>query len=249
MFGAVAGGAAAAEAPAAKAGSKRKGEEDIGSDSKLLEAVAALALQHESERRSTARDQNVVFKMKKESKVAASMEKGSDEYSKDGKAAREAAESEGKEYKGNPNGKKPDALLRMLLWKVAEEITEDVVAKARTAVQADPTQEAAATRALEVLQRVRQLGLAQKDNLALRATRCFSVVPAGDATVVKWIWAAQGVPELTAMARELRETKALRLVDIEVEEDEAPQSRAAKEVQKQLDSRKGAGKGDKQRRR
>ena len=248
--GASSAAAAAAAAPPVAGGGtrKRKGGEEHHKENhhKLLEAVAALTLIHESERRSAARDQNVVFQMAKDSGVAVLMAKGSDEYARDGKVARENAESQGTSFEGNPNGKKPDALLRLLLWRVAEAITDDVVTKAQTAVQQDPAQEAAAKRALEVLQRVRQMGLVQKDNKALRATRCFTVA-SQDKGVVKWIWSAQAVPELVAMGRELHETKALRLVGIEVMEDEAPQARAAKDVRGMLDSlasgSRGKGKG------
>ena len=88
------------------------------------------------------------------------------------------------------------------------------------------------------MQRFVSVGLGLKDNKQLRATRCFVVNPAAEADFTKWIWAAAASPELVGLARELKVTQALRLVGIEVEEDEAPMSGAAKEVQKVLDGRK-----------
>ncbi|CAK0906607.1 unnamed protein product, partial [Prorocentrum cordatum] len=215
---------------------KRKGRASVTP----LEAAAALTLIREGKGRSMARDLNIVFQMKKDSPVAIRMLKGMDEHAKDGKLAREAVETQSEEFKGNPNSKKQDALLRLLPWNAAAAISEDVAPKALAAARQDPGWEEAAKKALDVLQRANQMGMVQKDNPALRATRCFSVVVEADKPVAKWIWAAQGAPEFAAMAKERKGAQAPRIADIEVAKDGVPQSRPAKEVKELLGSKTGA---------
>ena len=68
--------------------------------------------------------------------------------------------------KGHPERKRPDALLRLLLWRVAQLITDDAVKTMQ-----DPGK--------QVLLNLRAVGNAAKTSADMRATRCL-VVPADD---------------------------------------------------------------------
>ena len=133
-------------------------------EAKQLDAVVMLRLNLESERRSTARDQNTVFKIRKDSELAGPLQEGLEAYTTKGQNARDAAMIKGEQYQGHPQGKRPDALLRLLLWRVAQLITGEAV----KAMQ-DPGK--------QVLLSLRAVGNAAKTAPDMRATSCF-VVPA-----------------------------------------------------------------------
>ena len=86
----------------------------------INEALARLTLQLENERRSNARDENVVFVMGADSELAKTLAWAEGEYTKAGDAARKAAQDAKEQFRGNPNGKKPDALLASLLLRVTQ---------------------------------------------------------------------------------------------------------------------------------
>ena len=100
----------------------------------------------------------------------------------EGQNARDAAKNKGEQYQGHPQGKRPDALLPLLLWRVAQLITETAP---------EPVK--------QVLLNLRAVGIAAKTSTDMRATRCF-VVPADD-NHVKRIWAAESRPELRELGR------------------------------------------------
>ena len=98
-----------------EANKKRKGmksptdEEEVPErDSKLVMALARLALQHESERRAHARDDNVVFSIPSSGELAKELLWAADKYAETGAQLKK---EQGENYKGHPNGKKPDAML------------------------------------------------------------------------------------------------------------------------------------------
>ena len=100
--------------------------------------------------------------------------------------------------------KQPDALLRLLLWHVAQMITEEIVA-----ATPDPRK--------QVLFSLHTVGIAAQTSTELRATRCFVVL--ADDNHVKWIWAAESQPELREMGRASRGSGVLSKIGVAVEED------------------------------
>ena len=91
--------------------------------------------------------------------------------------------------KGIHKGERPDALLRLLLWRVAQLITDEAVKTAQGPGK-------------QVLLFPCAVGSAAKTSADMRATRCI-VVPADD-NHVKLIWAAESRPELRELGRVLR---------------------------------------------
>ena len=122
-----------------------------------------------------------------------------------------------------PHEKRPDALLRLLLWRVAQMITEEIVA-----ATPDPGK--------QVLLNLRTVGIAAKTSTELRATRCF-VVPADD-NHVKLIWTAESQAELREMGRALRGSGVLSQIGVAVEEDTVPSSKQAKIVSTLMNERR-----------
>ena len=94
-------------------------------EAKLLDAVVVLTLNLESERRATARDQNTVFKIRKDNEPAGFFQEGIEAHTIEGQNGQDAAKNNGEQYQGHPQGKRPDALLRSLLWRVAQLITDE----------------------------------------------------------------------------------------------------------------------------
>ena len=111
MFGPIPESNTPMDVTATEGNKKRKGmksptEEVPEGDSKLVLALARLALQHESERRAHARDDNVVFSMPSSGELAKELQWAADKYSETGAQLKK---EQGENYKGHPNGKKPDA--------------------------------------------------------------------------------------------------------------------------------------------
>ena len=113
-----------------------------------------LTLNLESERRTTARTAS----------LQAPLQDGIEAYAIEEQNARDAAKNKANRIKDHPQGKRPDASLRLLLWRVAQLITDEAVKTAQ-----DPGN--------QVLLNLRAVGNAAKTSTDVRATRCF-VVPA-----------------------------------------------------------------------
>ena len=82
----------------------------------LVKEMAKLLLQHEDTMRSNTQDQNVVLELEQQSTMKASMDRALEQYDEAGKVAREAAKEKGVTFMGNPQGKKPDTLLRAVIY-------------------------------------------------------------------------------------------------------------------------------------
>ena len=113
MFGPIPESNTPMDATATEANKKRKGmkspaEEVPEGDSKLVMALARLALQRESERRAHARDDNVVFSMSSSGALARDLWWAADKYMETGAQLKK---DQGENYTGHPIGKKPDASL------------------------------------------------------------------------------------------------------------------------------------------
>ena len=124
---------------AREANKKRKGmksptdEEEVPErDSKLVMALARLALQHESERRANARDDNAVFSMPSSGELAKELQWAADKYVETGAQLKK---EQGENYKGHPIGKKPDAMLASLLYRMHQAILTKVGGDSATALE------------------------------------------------------------------------------------------------------------------
>ncbi|CAK0838736.1 unnamed protein product [Prorocentrum cordatum] len=131
--------------------------------------VTKLLLQREDNFRGSARDKNAVVKLKTGSQMQLALAAGIQNYQKVGRDARAAVEPI--EHRGHPHGKKPDAYLRILLFRLSEAIEgriEDVLA----AVAQGPHP----AESKEALRLAVEFGKSLNDKEAkLKATRCFDV--------------------------------------------------------------------------
>ena len=133
---------------------------------------------------------------------------------------REMPQETREQYRGHPHGKRPDALPRLHMWRVAQLITEEIVA-----ATPDPGK--------QVLLNFREVGTAAQTSTELRAF----VVPTDD-NDVKWIWAAESQPEHRVMGRALRDSGLLSQIGIAAEEGTVPSNKQAKIVRKLMNERK-----------
>ena len=230
MFGPIPESNTPMDATAREANKKRKGmknptdEEEVPErDSKLVMALARLALQHESERRAHARDDNAVFSMPSSGELAKELQWAADKYAETGAQLKK---EQGENYKGHPNGKKPDAMFASLLYRIHQAILTKVGGDSTTALERfvensahlEKNQKAVALQTWQVVAA-----------RAVRATRCFVVQSKKDETT-KWIAAANGDPELSMALRVCKQINPLKNIGVESQTDHTPQSQAAKDV-------------------
>ena len=202
--------------------------------------MSRLLLQHETDTRATARSENTVLRTKAKSELEAALSWGLEQYEEEGKKAREEAEESGEPFQGHPGGKRPDALLRSLVFRLALQIQKHEKAVTQAITYPNGTKNADFQKALEVIVAYGSLA-ASAEGKTLRANRCFRLAE-DDEGMVKWVFAATAHPPLAEAFRQLRGTKVLKATGAELVEDFAPQSAAAKEVQR-LAFPKGSGKG------
>ena len=107
----------------AKESSKKDQREDKGAqeenpedEAQLVKLIARLTLQHEFERMATARAENIASEFEASSETMVAMEASKTAYEAEGEKARKIS---GDQYKGHPEGKKPDAMFRMLAFRLA----------------------------------------------------------------------------------------------------------------------------------
>ena len=208
---------------------KRKEADDDDADgSKLNRLMAKLLLQHEDTLRAAARDDNFVLAMAEDSPLAKALEAGAAEYKAKGEESRSKAKDAGDTYMGHPAGKKPDAMLRMLIFRLAEAIGHK-----KTELEAATATDAPCRAALELVATVG----AQGANMKLQATRCFWL---SRDNVVKWIFACNAELELKGAFHILRAKRVLEVVGVELMHDFAPRSKAAREIEEQVFRKKQA---------
>eukprot|EP00959_Pyramimonas_sp_CCMP1952_P397987 8338863-Pyramimonas_sp.AAC.1 len=149
------------------------------------------------------------------------LESSTAHYQKVGKEARDAVAAA--DYRGHPLGKKPDAYLRMLLFRLSEAVgarLEEV--KAAVAQGTNPQESASALTTLV------EFGGGLKDSeVKLKATRCFdakvtSTIDGEEVEEAKWIFAAMAHPTVTAALYVLKANGRLKSVSLILEDDEAP---------------------------
>ena len=134
------------------------------------------------------------------------------------------------EFKGHPWGKRPDALMKMVLYRVSEALQNNEEAvKAAIAQGPDPE---ATVKAMKTI--LEWGGKVQEPETIFHATRCF-VITTDDAEgneVKKWIFAVCHHSELHQSFETLRDNGGGRAAGLQLERDSAPRSQAAKKVEK-----------------
>ena len=225
------GGAGGKSSTPGTSGSTANGNEpSIGKEQQeMFEAIAKLSLQLEGERRAKARDDNFVFEMSKASALAKTLAWAEEAYKTEGDKKRK---EQGDDYKGHPQGKKPDALLASLIVRLVEAIKkagdgsiEGYVRSKLTSLSQQGQEDAVAV--LYVLD-----GRAQQP-MEIRSTRCFKIETKEDGgEMTKWIAAATRDKELETAFSTTRKFGLLSGIGVTVAEDFAPMSGAAKQVQK-----------------
>ncbi|CAK0843448.1 unnamed protein product [Prorocentrum cordatum] len=185
---------------------------------KLTNLMCRLLLQHEAAHQADARDDNFTLTLKVGTKIEMALENGLQNYIATGKSARE-----GDNFKGHPLGKKPDALLRSVIFRMAEAY-ENSSQPVQEAVK-NGTNPEKALGALEVLQRWGSI--AKDTEIMARATRCFKVKLAeGDVEQVRWIWAVNYHPELKLALSTLRDKGGLKAAGILLGHDYGQRSKS-----------------------
>ena len=154
----------------------------------LMIALAKLTLQYEQERQNRARSENFVL----EAMVGM--------YEQEGKTTRA---NQGDHYAGHPQGKRPDALFRGVLYWLVESVRENQQAIEQRLQTDEPVAAA--------LKRVLQVGEQAAQNRDLKALRCFRVKSKDEAgqDVVRWIFAPSRQQQLADDLWTLREAKTL----------------------------------------
>ena len=132
-----------------------------------------------------------------------------------------ARANQGDKYVGHTQGKRPDALFRGVLYRLAENVRENQ----QVIEQRLQTEEMFAA----ALKRVLKVGEQAAQNRHLKALRCFRVKSKDEAgqDIVRWIFAPSRQRQLTEDLWTLRETKTLE----PLLEDFTPRTKAAKQVQ------------------
>ena len=85
-------------------------------------ALAKLTLQHEQERQNRARSENVVLQASTSHPVMHRLEAVDEMYDQEGNTA---GANQGEKYAGHTQGKRPDALFRRVLHRLAESVREN----------------------------------------------------------------------------------------------------------------------------
>ncbi|CAK0820107.1 unnamed protein product [Prorocentrum cordatum] len=201
-------------AEGAGAGEDVEGDEALGNQKQLPRAMARLLLQHEGHRRAHARDDNIVMEIAEDSSLQTLLDKAEECYDEMGKSARKAPD-----FQGHPEGKRPDAMMRSILQRLARVVQEGQAVLGPTIAQLpDPgEQEEWGAKA------------ASPAGRELRATRCFHLPPNSE-DKVRWIFALKAEPKVEAMFQLFRATQCLKPLDISFQFDHALESKAAKKV-------------------
>ena len=151
---------------------------------------------------------------------------------------RERKPGSGDQFKEHPEGKKPDAMFRMLAFRLAA-LVEKQNKDLDGAVGA--LKEQYQETAKRALQTVLITGMQAEKDKDMRNKRCFDVnYKDGQKQCIRWILAAPVHPEFMHALNVLKQTRILEAVQIKVEEDRATMSKAAKDI---WDALKAGGSG------
>ena len=181
----------------AKESNKKEQREDKGSqeenhedEAQLVKLTARLTLQHEFDRMATARSENIVLEFEASSETMVAMDASKTAYVVEGERARKI---NGDQYRGHPEGKKPDAIFGMLAFRVAtlvenQKMVLDTAVGALTEQHQDLAQRALLT--------VLNIGKQAENDRDMRAKRCFDErYKDGQKSCMRWILAVPADPE------------------------------------------------------
>ncbi|CAK0818786.1 unnamed protein product [Prorocentrum cordatum] len=200
---------------------KPNADTEVAGISKKDRLMTKLLLQHEDNFRGSARDQNVVVRLRVGSQMQVALESSTAHYQKVGKEARDTVAAA--DYRGHPLGKKPDAYLRMLLFRLSEAV-EDRLEEVKAAVAQGANQQESAVALMTLV----EFGKSLKDpEVKLKATRCFDVrvtttIDGKEVEEAKWIYAAMSHPAVMAALYVLKASGGLKSASLILEDDEAP---------------------------
>mmetsp|Transcript_292 Transcript_292/g.732 ORF Transcript_292/g.732 Transcript_292/m.732 type:complete len:247 (-) Transcript_292:346-1086(-) len=215
---------------------KRKGAtvsqsgEEVLSDRKAKELLQALAkghLQLVEENRHRSRDENIMIQVKGEHVLAQGMESSIEKYDEMGKEARGKVANMS-QYRGHPEGKRPDALFRALLVRICQCLE----AKATVIEEKLSSLAAEGGKIRQHLGVIQSYGnAAMKEGCPLRCTRSFRIKQGEDIDEVhKFIFFSASEPDLMSAFRMLRASQFLDCIDISLEVDGAPRSGHSKRI-------------------
>ena len=143
--------------------------------------------------------------------MATELERGIEDYAEQGTKARQKAKEDEATYMGHPAGKKPDAYLRMLLFRLQEQ--QQVLQTEIDAAVAQGPKPAETKAALSLIV-AQGLAAADKEQGAkLKATRCFCI-EVEDSKQSKWIFACNGMPELNQAFTTVWENGCLAAIQV-----------------------------------
>ncbi|CAK0823847.1 unnamed protein product, partial [Prorocentrum cordatum] len=209
---------------------------EIAGISKKDRSMTKLLLQREDNSRGSARGQNVVARLEVGSQMQMALAASTAHDQKVGGEARDTVAAA--DYRGHPLGKKPDAYLRMLLFRLSEPVE----------ARYDEVKSASALTTLV------EFGTSLKDpEVRLKATRCFDVrvmttIDGEEVEEAKWIFTAMAHPTAMAATYALKTNGGLKSVSLILEDEEAPRSKTAKELEKLVFRGGGNGSNGKQKR-
>ncbi|CAK0851097.1 unnamed protein product [Prorocentrum cordatum] len=199
-------------------------EENQAGYGELVTAMAKLLLVHEGERRAPARDANFVLEIKEKSEFQEVLETAVAHYDATGKIERAK-----EDFKGHPDGKRPDAFFRSIFFRLHQLVEKNQTVVDQKVSQMQPEIQLGAQQALSKLKLCGGKA-ATDEGKKLRATRCFKL-EADENGVVKWIFALEGEPYVKDIFLALRRTEVLEVLGVRLTYDFAPQHKQAKKIQ------------------
>ncbi|CAK0821997.1 unnamed protein product [Prorocentrum cordatum] len=134
------------------------------------------------------------------------------------------------EFEGHPWGKRPDAQMKMVLYRITEALQANEAA-VEAAIQQGP--DPSATK--QAVKCIAEWSTRVQDTTTIfHATRCFMVTTQDTANheVKKWIFATCHHPELQQAFMQLRDNGGALAAGLLLERDTAPRSKAAKTVER-----------------
>ncbi|CAK0896491.1 unnamed protein product [Prorocentrum cordatum] len=203
---------------------------EVAGISKKDRQMTKLLLLREDNFRGTARDQNVVVRLRVCPQMQVVLESSTAYYQKAGKDAK------GKVTAADLLGQKLDDYLCMLLFRLSVAVVarpEEVVMVVAAAAHGTNPQESA-----PALMMLVEFGMRPKGPEArIKATRCFDVkapttIDGEEGEEAKWIFAVMSHPTVKAAPCVLKANGGRKYVSLLPEDDEAPRSKTAKELEK-----------------
>ena len=148
---------------------KEQQEEGPEDEAQLVKMIARLTLQHEFERMATSRADNVALEFEANSEIMVPMEASKEAQGAEVEKARKTSSDQ---FKVHPEGKKPDAMFRMLAFGLAAPVEKQ---KNDLDGAVGALKEQYQELAQRALQTVLITGRQAENDKDMRAKRCFDV--------------------------------------------------------------------------